>query len=165
MPLITGLGNIGEKYEDTRHNIGFDIVDHLAHSMNVKLGPGKGPFYFAEGRHKGHSVILLKPTTYMNLSGESVGAAMKFFKVPLEQLVVVHDELDQSLAGRRVDHAEGVDGGRPVVAQVVVHQYQRARVEIIKQREQSGIARQFAGDFRRSIDDQQVDLRECFDGV
>jgi PTH1 family peptidyl-tRNA hydrolase len=69
MSIIVGLGNIGDEYRGTRHNIGFDIVDELADTMSARFTSGRGPYEVAEGRFKGQNVVLIKPTTYMNRSG------------------------------------------------------------------------------------------------
>lgn len=120
MPLITGLGNIGGKYEGTRHNIGFEIVDHLADSMNLELGPGKGPFYFAEGRHRGDSVILLKPTTYMNHSGVAVRKALGQFGLEPQDCLVCYDDLNLSTGKLRL-RPGGSAGGHNGVSDIIYH--------------------------------------------
>jgi len=94
MQLFVGLGNPGSQYEGNRHNIGFMAVDRIAQEHG--FGPWRSRFrgLAAEGTLNGEKVLLLKPQTYMNLSGESVAEAMRFYKLPLEALLVFHDELD-----------------------------------------------------------------------
>ncbi len=93
--LIIGLGNPGPQYETTRHNAGFWLVDHLADDFNTSFTLEK-PFsaWVAKGRHQGEAVILAKPTTFMNRSGQAAGALMRFYKLTPEQVLVLHDELD-----------------------------------------------------------------------
>lgn len=93
MQLIVGLGNPGTKYTQTRHNIGFLVVDALADgAVWTEKKSFKGEV--AEVKIDGKKVLLLKPMTFMNLSGESVRAVADFYKIPLEQIIVVHDDLD-----------------------------------------------------------------------
>lgn len=107
--LIAGLGNIGPKYHNTRHNIGFKVVDYLAEKEGVsfvtdKLGD------VASFRFKGRTFILLKPSTYMNLSGKAVNYWLTKEKIPLENLLVVTDDLNLNFGAIRVK-TKGSDGG------------------------------------------------------
>lgn len=107
--LIIGLGNIGPKYDGTRHNIGFDVLDQLAKDQNsdwksAQLGS------VTEFKHKGRTIILLKPSTFMNLSGKSVNHWMQKHKIPKEKILVVVDDLNLDLGSRRL-RAKGSDGG------------------------------------------------------
>ena len=107
--LIVGLGNIGEKYENTRHNIGFSILDHLAEKENVvfetkKLGD------IARFKYKGRTFILLKPNTYMNLSGKAVNYWQKIEKIPLENILILTDDLNLPFGTIRLK-AKGSAGG------------------------------------------------------
>lgn len=90
--LIAGLGNIGDEYKNTRHNIGFRILDAWAHASNISFRDGRYGFT-AEVKWKGRTYILLKPSTYMNLSGNAVNYWMKKEKIPLEKLLVVVDDI------------------------------------------------------------------------
>ncbi len=93
--LIVGLGNPGPDYEQTRHNAGFWLVDQLAADLNTAFTLDKGFHGFvAKGTLQGRPLLLLKPTTFMNRSGQAVGAVMHFYKLAPEQVLVVHDELD-----------------------------------------------------------------------
>jgi len=107
--LIVGLGNIGEKYADTRHNIGFKILDYLAKSADtafetVKLGD------IATLKIKGRTLILLKPSTYMNLSGKALKYWLEKEKIPLENLLVITDDLNLPFGSLRLK-IKGSDGG------------------------------------------------------
>ncbi len=110
MALIVGLGNPGPKYAGNRHNVGFMVADHLAERWGAPLWREKFQGLFAKTTVHGEDVVLLKPMTYMNLSGESVQKAMRFFKVPLEEVVVVHDELDHPFGEVRIKVGGGTAG-------------------------------------------------------
>ena len=94
MWLLVGLGNPGDKYEYNRHNIGFLAIDAIADTFGFPAYKKKYQGLMAEGNIEGDKVILLKPQTYMNNSGQSVGEAAKFYKIPLDRIAVFHDELD-----------------------------------------------------------------------
>ena len=110
MKLFIGLGNPGAKYAGNRHNIGYMAVDRIAAEHG--FGPWRARFQglVAEGSLGGEKVVLLKPETFMNLSGQSVGEAQRFFKLPPEDLVVFHDELDLAPGKLRVKQGGGHAG-------------------------------------------------------
>jgi peptidyl-tRNA hydrolase, PTH1 family len=99
--LIVGLGNIGDEYANTRHNIGFIVLDALAQSIGVKYTIGRHAS-IAEGRVKNRELVLIKPTTYMNLSGKAVKYWLDKEKIPLENLLVVTDDVDLDLGVLRL---------------------------------------------------------------
>jgi PTH1 family peptidyl-tRNA hydrolase len=109
--LIAGLGNPGTQYAKNRHNAGFIVVDEL--HAHYKFGPWKAKFdgLLSEGILGGRKTYLLKPQTFMNLSGDAIGPALRFFKLPLEALVVVHDEIDLA-AGKLKVKTGGGDAGQ-----------------------------------------------------
>jgi PTH1 family peptidyl-tRNA hydrolase len=109
--LIAGLGNPGSQYAKNRHNAGFIVVDEL--HAHYKFGPWKAKFdgLLSEGNLGGRKTYLLKPQTFMNLSGGSIGPALRFFKLPLEALVVIHDEIDLA-AGKLKVKTGGGDAGQ-----------------------------------------------------
>ncbi len=110
MKLIAGLGNPGLKYDLTRHNIGFLIVDRFAQKLNIEVSKDKFKAKFNKGTYNGHEFILLKPMTFMNLSGESVLSASKFFKINPKDILVIHDELDINFGKFRFKKAGGFAG-------------------------------------------------------
>jgi PTH1 family peptidyl-tRNA hydrolase len=130
--LIAGLGNPGAEYARNRHNAGFMAVDVLHQSHN--FGPWRARFQgvVSEGSLGGRKTYLLKPGTYMNLSGDSVGAAMRFFKLPLNAVVVIHDELDLP-AGKLKTKTGGGDAGnngaRSITA-AIGPDYRRVRIGV-----------------------------------
>ena len=109
--LIAGLGNPGSQYAKNRHNAGFIVADEL--HAHYKFAPWKAKFdgLLSEGALGGRKTYLLKPQTYMNLSGDSIGPALRFFKLPLESLVVIHDEIDLA-AGKLKVKTGGGDAGQ-----------------------------------------------------
>ena len=110
MHLVVGLGNPGPKYAGNRHNVGFMVVEELASRAGGGGFRDKFSGSFSKVTMGGDDVVLLKPETFMNLSGESVQKAMKFFKVSLKDVVVVHDELDLSFATVRIKKGGGAAG-------------------------------------------------------
>lgn len=133
MPLIAGLGNPGNKYEGTRHNIGFALVEKLAKKLNVTLGSAKGPFLLAKGNYGGHRLTLIKPTTYMNNSGEAIQQALHWFKLPPEQCLVCYDDLNLDagiLRMRRNGSAGGHNGIKDIINKVGSRDFPRLRIGI-----------------------------------
>jgi PTH1 family peptidyl-tRNA hydrolase len=110
MKLFVGLGNPGAKYAQNRHNIGYMAVDRIATDHGFSPWRGKFQGQIAEGRLGGAKVLLLKPETFMNLSGQSVAAAMQFFKIESQDVVVFHDELDLAPGKCRVKQGGGHAG-------------------------------------------------------
>ncbi len=107
--LIVGLGNIGQEYKNTRHNIGFLVVDALAEKKDVVFAPNKQGDT-AKFKHRGRSFILLKPSTYMNLSGKAVRYWMQKEKIPIERVIIIVDDLNLPFGKIRL-RKKGSDGG------------------------------------------------------
>lgn len=110
MKLIVGLGNPGRQYQGTRHNIGFRVIDELARLADISLSSNRFNGEFGQGSLDGQRTAVLKPQTYMNLSGDSVAPAARFFKVGSEDLVVVHDELDLPFGRLQLKRGGGTGG-------------------------------------------------------
>jgi PTH1 family peptidyl-tRNA hydrolase len=132
--LFVGLGNPGPEYEATRHNAGFWWVDALARELKVSLVPDKGyQGLVARANVQGQAVWLLQPQTYMNLSGRSVAALARFYKIAPEQILVIHDELDVVPGEAKLKfgggHA-GHNGLRDIHAQLGTGDYWRLRIGI-----------------------------------
>jgi len=132
MRLIVGLGNPGPRYARTRHNIGFMAVDEIVrrHSFPALKARFKGEF--AEGTIAGQRVMLLKPLTFMNDSGEAVGAAARFFKLDPGEVAVIHDELDLAEGKLRVKRGGGAAGhnGLRSIDAFFANDYWRVRIGI-----------------------------------
>lgn len=110
MYLIAGLGNPDKKYEATRHNIGFETIDLLAHKAGIKLTKLKHKALWGDGIIGGEKVIIAKPQTYMNLSGESIRDIANFYKIPVENIIIVCDDINLELGTIRI-RPKGSDGG------------------------------------------------------
>ncbi len=119
--LIAGLGNIGKQYDGTRHNIGFKAVDALASYLNLPWALKKDlKSFVATGTVGGVRVVIMKPTTFMNLSGEAVQAVAHFYKVAIGDIVVIHDELDIDFGKIRVGNG-GSGAGHNGIKSVIEH--------------------------------------------
>ncbi|RXT09005.1 aminoacyl-tRNA hydrolase [Ammoniphilus sp. CFH 90114] len=133
MKLIVGLGNPGKQYEKTRHNAGFMAVDECARTLGIDMNQLKFKGMYGVGHVKGEKVILLKPLTYMNLSGESIIQVMQFFKLETDQLVVIYDDLDTAVGQIRV-RMKGSAGGHNGIKSIIQHlgteEFYRIRVGI-----------------------------------
>jgi peptidyl-tRNA hydrolase, PTH1 family len=130
--LVVGLGNPGRRYADTRHNLGFGVVDRLARELG---GTSRSKFsgHVSELRDGDRRLILLRPETYMNDSGRSVAPAVRFFQIPLERLVVVHDEIDLELGDVRAKAGGGLaghNGLRSLVAELGSPDFLRVRIGV-----------------------------------
>jgi PTH1 family peptidyl-tRNA hydrolase len=110
MILLVGLGNPGAEYQFTRHNLGFLVLDAIHEDYGFSSWREKFKGSLSEGLINGHKVLLLKPGTYMNLSGQSVQAVMQFYKIPLENVVVFHDDLDLDPSKVRVKQGGSAGG-------------------------------------------------------
>ncbi len=133
LKLVVGLGNPGSKYEGTRHNIGFDVIDRLAASGSGAKFSRKFDGLLAETEIDFRKVLLLKPETFMNLSGRSVVQVLRFYKIETTQLLVVCDDLNLPLGRLRL-RAGGSDGGqkglRDITAHLGTEAYARLRVGV-----------------------------------
>jgi peptidyl-tRNA hydrolase, PTH1 family len=137
MKLIVGLGNPGKQYEKTRHNIGFEVIDELANQLSIPLNQSKFKGLYGVGFHNGEKVILLKPLTYMNLSGESIRAIMDYYDIDLEDLVIIYDDLDLpagKIRLRQKGSAGGHNGIKSTVAHLGTQEFNRIRIGIDRPR-------------------------------
>lgn len=121
MKLITGLGNIGEKYCFTRHNAGFMVIDKWALENNLAFKEEKKlKCSMTKFKFNGEDIILAKPTTFMNLSGESVTALMNYYKIAVKDILIIYDDLALDL-GRLRFRANGSDGGHNGIKSIIKH--------------------------------------------
>jgi len=132
MKLFVGLGNPGAKYAQNRHNIGFMALDRIASDYGFAPWRGKFQGQVSEGRLGSEKVILLKPETFMNLSGQSVGEAMRFYKLTPADITVFHDEIDLAPAKLRVKQGGGHAGhnGLRSLHQHITPEYERVRMGV-----------------------------------
>ncbi|MBJ6361280.1 aminoacyl-tRNA hydrolase [Paenibacillus sp. GCM10012307] len=120
MKWIAGLGNPGTTYQGTRHNVGFLVVDELARRFDIKVTQSKCKALLGEGNVNGTKVVLIKPMTYMNLSGESLRAFMDYYKADLADGIVVYDDLDTDLGRIRLRY-QGSSGGHNGIKSIIAH--------------------------------------------
>ena len=135
MIVIAGLGNPGKKYENTRHNMGFLTIDRIAEKNDIKVNKIKHRALVGDGFISGHKVLLVKPQTYMNLSGESLREVMNYYNVDIEDLIVIYDDFDietGSLRIRKKGSAGSHNGMKSVIYQLKNDGFPRVRVGIGK---------------------------------
>jgi peptidyl-tRNA hydrolase, PTH1 family len=141
MKLIVGLGNPGKQYEKTRHNVGFDTIDELSRLFNINVDQLKFKGVYGIGFVGTEKVLLLKPLTYMNLSGESIRAIMDFYDIETEDLVVIYDDLDipvGKLRLRQKGSAGGHNGIKSTIAHIGTQEFNRIRIGV--DRPQNGMS-------------------------
>lgn len=143
--LIVGLGNPEEKYSKTRHNIGFEAVDLLAQSWGMTWQQNKRFHgFFSEGQHRfGNKIRLLKPTTYMNRSGQAVQAVLDWYKLSPESILVIYDEMDLPLGKLRLrlsGSAGGHNGVKSIISHLNSQQFPRLRIGIGKNQNKETIS-------------------------
>ena len=116
--LLVGLGNPGPQYRYTRHNVGFAVLDRLASQFGLGFIPHKKfpPYGSVSGSMRGIPAILLKPLTYMNRSGDAVASVLNFYKIPLDRLLVVHDDLNLPLGSLKFAQGDGPGGHKGIVS-------------------------------------------------
>ncbi|EHK2403366.1 aminoacyl-tRNA hydrolase [Clostridium perfringens] len=118
MILIVGLGNPGKQYEQTRHNIGFDVIDYMANKYNIDVNREKFKGICGEGFIENKKVILLKPLIYMNLSGESIRELANFYKLEDDEIIVVYDDISLDIGRLRI-REKGSAGGHNGIKSII----------------------------------------------
>ncbi|MCI6091499.1 aminoacyl-tRNA hydrolase [bacterium] len=134
MLVIVGLGNPDDKYQGTRHNVGFDVIDLLAEKYNIAVDTKKHRAYIGKGIIGGQKVILAKPQTYMNLSGESVRSLVEYYKVdPETELLIIFDDISLDVGQLRIrkkGSAGGHNGIKNIIANLGTSVFQRIKVGV-----------------------------------
>ncbi|MBE0697101.1 MAG: aminoacyl-tRNA hydrolase [Anaerolineaceae bacterium] len=131
--LVIGLGNPGREYRETRHNIGFIVIDRLCKAMGISLSRMQSKALVGMGSLEGCKLVVAKPQTFMNLSGQSVGGLVRFYKVPLAQVIVAHDDLDLPLGTIRLRPGGGSAGQKgmaSIIQQLGTQEFARLRLGI-----------------------------------
>ncbi len=118
--LIVGLGNPGLEYKNTRHNVGFDVLDLISSKYNIHINRIKFKGMYGEGKIKNEKVIILKPTTYMNLSGESVREVCNFYKISSENVIVIYDDISLEVGRMRI-RKSGSAGGHNGIKNIILN--------------------------------------------
>jgi PTH1 family peptidyl-tRNA hydrolase len=131
--LIAGLGNPGRDYRENRHNIGFMLIDRLSQVLSIPVGKVQSKALTGSGKFAGHRVILAKPQTYMNLSGQSISSLARFYKIPTSQILVAHDDIDLTLGTLRLRPGGGSGGQKGIastIEQMGTSEFARMRIGI-----------------------------------
>ena len=140
MILVVGLGNPGSEYASTKHNIGFLAVDEIGNRVGIELKKKKFYGTYGEGFFNKEKLLLLKPETYMNRSGESVSSAANFYNIQSENIIVVHDEMDLPTGTVRIKSGGGSAGHKginSIIEKIGDREFIRVRIGIGKPREKS----------------------------
>ena len=133
MYLVAGLGNPGKQYDMTRHNIGFHTIDYIADKLGVKIKKLKYKAIYGECDINGEKVLLVKPQTYMNLSGESISEFVKFFKIPTENVIIISDDIALETGRIRIrkkGSAGGHNGLKNIIYMLNSENFNRIRIGV-----------------------------------
>lgn len=164
MYIIAGLGNPTSKYEKTRHNVGFDVIDLLSEKYNIKVNEKKQKALCGTGMIEGQKVLLVKPQTFMNLSGESIGALLNFYKVePETNLIVIYDDISLApgrLRIRKKGSAGGHNGIKSIISHAGTQEFLRIKVGVGEKPQGWDLADYVLGRF--SKDDRRL-VEEAFE--
>ena len=158
MYLIVGLGNPGTQYKGTRHNVGFDILDLISVKYNIVVNRIKFKGVYGEGNIGGEKVILLKPSTFMNLSGESVREAASFYKINPSNIIILHDDISLEIGRMRIrskGSAGGHNGLKSIILNLSSDEFVRFKIGVGQPKGElvSHVLGKFSKDERVLIDD------------
>lgn len=167
MKCIIGLGNPGKKYEKTRHNVGFHVIDELLQRYGWTLSKQKFKgFYTMENMH-GHKVLLVQPHTFMNLSGECVKPLLEYYRIPVEDILVIYDDLDiptGKIRLRQKGGHGGHNGIRSLIDQLQVKTFKRLRVGIGRPEGSMAVVDYVLGRFSKEQEsDVEVSVQQAAD--
>lgn len=168
--LVVCLGNVGDKYDGTRHNVGFEVADELAERKNIPLQKLKHRALTNTAELGGKKVLLMKPVTYMNLSGESAGDAARFYKIPPERVLVVCDDVDLPPGKLRIrvgGSAGGHNGLKSLIQHLGTDQFPRLKIGVGSKPHPDydladWVLGKFQGEDRKAMD---ATIRRAADGV
>lgn len=162
--VIAGLGNPGKKYDNTRHNVGFEAIDVLSNKFGIKVNKVKHKALIGEGIINGNRVVMVKPQTFMNLSGESLREIVEWYKVSSDKLILICDDVDLPLGKVRVRSkgSSGTHNGmKSVIYQLQFDDFSRIRIGIDKAPEGWDLANYVLGKFgpdERKTISESIDL-------
>ncbi|MFD2170696.1 aminoacyl-tRNA hydrolase [Tumebacillus lipolyticus] len=152
MKLFVGLGNPGSNYELNRHNIGFLAIDRLEDELSIPVNKSKWNALYGEGNYKGEKVVLLKPMTYMNRSGDALQAAVAWYKPNLEDIFVIYDDMDTPLGRMRLRErgsAGGHNGMKSIIQHLGTESFQRIRLGVGRPHPGSDVIQHVLTNFRK----------------
>ena len=169
MYIIAGLGNPTQQYDHTRHNIGFDTITYLADRYHITMNTKKFQAICGTGVIEGQKVLLLKPQTYMNLSGQSIAPAANFYKIPADHIIVLCDDITQEPGHLRIrphGSAGGHNGLKSIIASLGTDHFSRIRIGIgAKPNPQYDLAAWVLGKLpaadRKAMTDRYPDIEEA----
>ncbi|MEK6224134.1 MAG: aminoacyl-tRNA hydrolase [Thermodesulfobacteriales bacterium] len=153
MMLVVGLGNPGKEYTLTKHNVGFLVVDELGKRVGIDIQKSKFQSLYGEGFLEGNKILLLKPQAYMNRSGGAVSSASDFYKIPPENIIVIHDEMDISLGRIMIKPGGGSAGNngiKSIISSLGSKDFIRIRIGIGKPNAKSDGANHVLSNFNKS---------------
>ncbi|MCX7711974.1 MAG: aminoacyl-tRNA hydrolase [Clostridia bacterium] len=166
--LVVGLGNPGNRYDNTKHNVGFETIDLLAEKHNIRVSKLKHKALYGDGTIEGKKVILAKPQTFMNLSGESVREMADWYKLPMKNIILIYDDIDLQLGKIRVrpkGSAGTHNGMRSILYQLQSEDFPRIRIGIGRPPEGWDLAdyvlSKFNADERKTISESVVQAAEA----
>ena len=169
MKLIFGLGNPGNKYNKTKHNIGFIAVDHIAESLGLTFNQTKFKSLYAEGRIGTEKIILIKPQTFMNLSGESVQPWMDYYNLTGDDIVIIYDDMDLPVGKIRL-RMQGSSGGhngmKSIIQLLGTKEFNRIRVGVGRPFPRQTVIAHVLSQFpKEEIDDMRAAVQQIEDAV
>jgi peptidyl-tRNA hydrolase, PTH1 family len=159
--LIVGLGNPGREYKGNRHNVGFMALDTLASQFDISFTRIESKALVTKTNYKGKKILLAKPQTYMNLSGQAVGSLSNFYKIPLERILVAYDEVDLPFGNLRLRSeggSAGHNGLQSIIDQLGTNRFPRLRIGIGRPPGRKGAANYVLKDF-------SAQEKEILDGI
>lgn len=163
MKMIVGLGNPGMEYVGTRHNVGFEAVDCICEKNSIELSKQKMKGAYGQGIIAGEKVIVVKPMTYMNNSGECVGALANFYKIAPEDIIVIYDDINLDVGQLRIRNkgsAGGHNGIKSIIAHLSSENFPRIRIGVGMKRQGQDLANHVLSKFGK---DQQEDIADGMD--
>ncbi len=159
MKLIAGLGNPGDKYRDTRHNTGFRVLDELSERLDIPVKNSEQKGLVGKGLFAGEKIILVKPMTYMNASGECIGPLAKYYGIEAENVIVIYDDINLEPGHIRIrtkGSAGGHNGMKSVIAHLGTEEFPRVRVGVGAKPEGSDLINWVLGHFPK---EQETDVK------
>ncbi len=165
MKIIVGLGNPGIEYVGTRHNVGFEVIDRLSEKLNISMNQEKLKGVYGSGMLNGEKVILVKPMTYMNNSGECVGDIVRFYKADPSDVIVISDDINLSVGSLRI-REKGSAGGHNGLKSIIYHlhseEFVRVRVGVGMKKQGQNLANHVLSKVAKS---EEEDMAEALDSA
>ena len=166
MKLLVGLGNPGATYDGTRHNIGFEVIDRLGNKYNIGINKNKYKSLIGEGNIKGEKVILMKPQTYMNLSGEAIRVCIDFYKIQPEDVFVIFDDISLEVGQIRMRQngsAGGHNGIKSIIAHLGTQNFPRLKFGVGEKPKGMDLANYVLGKF--SAEEKEIIIPKTIDAI